>query len=376
MSLAAFLGLESRNPGECIVKIGGSEFSEFYPNLQRTEVRMTRKGSAQAKLTFAMIRHEGRYDLAEDSRIRTWAEIEIIVVFGDSEQPFFKGYIQQIDTDLPEQGHVATVTLTCQDSMAAMERNQRNRQWEERTDQDIISEIISAYNMSLNTELPPSAPNSHHQTQTDYRFIRSLVGQSHEWYLRSNAAGVQEFFYGPPRTTAEASGTNIMVDAGRDTNCSAFNVSYDGYTPDRIRVSTAPLSGDEISIAEENSAVQLMGSTPADSSQSGLEEFTWNQPPGNGNNEQSAQASAQANADENALKLKATGKLIGTAYGQLLLPGTMVEVGGTGNNNGKWYVDTTTHNFDSTDYVVDFQLIRNAAAGDEQSSEHILSGIL
>ncbi len=376
MSLAAFFGMESRDPGECIVRIGGSEFSEFYPNLQQTEVRLSRKGSAQAILTFIMIRSDGRYDLAEDTRIRTWVEIEIIVVFGDSEEPFFKGYIQQIDTSLPEQGHIATVTLTCQDSMAAMDRNQRNRQWEERTDLDIISEVISVYNMTLNTDLPSLSPMSYHQNQTDYRFLRMLVGQNYEWYLRSNTAGVQELFFGSPRTTAEASGNNILVNAGKDTNCTAFNVNYDGYTPDRIRVSTAPLSGDEITIAEQNSAAQLMGARAADSTQSGLEEFAWNQPPGHGNDQPSAEASAQANAEENALKLKATGTLIGTAYGQLLLPGTIVEVGGAGDNNGKWYVDTTTHTFDSNDYIVNFQLIRNASAGDEQSSEHILAGIL
>ena len=55
MSLAAMLGLETRDPGECIIKIGGSEFSKFYANLQKTEVRLTRKGSAQAILTFVMV---------------------------------------------------------------------------------------------------------------------------------------------------------------------------------------------------------------------------------------------------------------------------------------------------------------------------------
>lgn len=375
MSLAALLGLETRNPGECIVKIGGSEFSEFYANLQKTEVRLTRKGSAQATLTFVMTRDNGRYELAEDPRIRSWAPIEIIVVFGATEEPFFDGYIQQISTSVPEQGQVATVTLSCQDRLAAMDRNQRNLQWEDQTDIDIISTLLAGYDILLNTDLVPTAPVNYHQNQTDYRFLRTLVGQNYEWYLR-NTEGTLQLFYGSPRTTAEASGKTLLVNAGRNTNCTEFNVSFDGYTPDRIRVSTAPLTGDEISIAEQNPVTQLMGNRPADSADSGLEEFAWNQPPGNGNDQQAAEASALASAEENALKLKANGKLIGTVFGQLLLPGSMVEVGGTGDNNGKWYVDTTTHTFDSSNYIVDFQLIRNAAAGDEQSDEHILAGIL
>ncbi len=53
-----------------------------------------------------------------------------------------------------------------------------------------------------------------------------------------------------------------------------------------------------------------------------------------------------------------------------------MEVGGTGQNDGKWYVDTAKHTFDGSGYFVDFELIRNAAAGDETSDDHILSGIL
>ena len=297
------------------------------------------------------------------------------MVFGTSEEPFFNGYIQQISTSVPEQGQVATLTLICQDKLAAMDRNQRNLPWEEQTNIDIISALLANYDLTLNTDLPPSPPMSYHQNQTDYRFLRMLVGQNYEWYLRNNV-GVEQLFFGPPRTTAEASGKTILVNAGKDTNCTEFNISFDGYSPDRIRVSTAPLSGDQISIAEQNPVTQLMGTRPADSADSGLEEFAWNQPPGNGNDQQSAEASALANAEENALKLKANGKLIGTVFGQLLLPGSMVEVGGAGDNNGKWYVDSTTHVFDSTNYIVNFQLIRNSAVGEEQSDEHILSGIL
>ena len=49
---------------------------------------------------------------------------------------------------------------------------------------------------------------------------------------------------------------------------------------------------------------------------------------------------------------------------------------GSGQNNGKWYVDRTTHTFDAGGYHVNFELIRNAAAGDETSSDHILAGVL
>ncbi|MCB1868416.1 MAG: hypothetical protein KDI43_07765 [Gammaproteobacteria bacterium] len=379
MSLASFLGLNTRDTGECIVKIGGSEFSEFYQNLQTTEVVLQRRDSSQATLTFAVLRDtDGRWPLAEDDRVQTWAQVEILVVFGDVEEPFFSGYIREISTDIPESGSVATVTLSCQDIFAAMDRNCRRVTWdEERESLDIIREIIAPYGLTLETDLTSTPVDSRHQNKTDYRFIRELAEENqYEWYLRDRQGGVRELYYGPPRASAEASGSKLMIHAGRETNCLTFNVSYDGYQPDRIRFSTAPLSGTEIEQASQVPQLQLFGTRSADSSDRGLDDFEWCLPPGDGNNEQSAEASAQGQAEERSFKLKASGRLDGTAYGGLLLPGTVVEVGGTGQNNGKWYVDRTTHTFDAGGYHVNFELIRNAAAGDETSSDHILAGVL
>jgi phage protein D len=342
-------------------------------------VTLKRRDSAEAALTFAMLRDpDGSWPLAEDPRVRTWAQVEILVVFGDTEEPFFSGYIREINSNIPERGSVATVTLNCQDIFAAMDRNCRRVTWDEgRESLDIIREIITPYGLTLQTDLSSTPVDSRHQNKTDYRFIRELAEENnYEWYLRDRQGGLRELYYGPPRASAQASGNKLMIHAGRQTNCMSFNVAYDGYQPDRIRVATAPLTGEEIEQASETPELQLFGNRAADSSDSGLDDFEWCLPPGDGNNQDTAQASAQGEAEERSFKLKANGRLDGTAYGGLLLPGSVVEVGGSGANNGKWYVDTTTHTFDANGYFVDFTLIRNAAAGDETSSDHILAGVI
>lgn len=379
MSLASFLGLDTRDTGECIVKIGGAEFSDFYPNLQTTQVSLGRKDSAEASLTFAIIRDtDGSWPLADDERVRTWAQVEIQVVFGDTEEPFFSGYIREINTDIPESGSVATVTLKCQDIFAAMDRNCKRVTWDEgRQSLDIIREIIAPYGLSLDTDLAATPVDNRHQNKTDYRFIRELAEEhDHEWYLRDRQGGLRELYFGPPRASAQASGNKLMIHAGRQTNCLSFNVAYDGYQPDSVRFSTAPLSGDQVDQASRPPQIQPFGSRGADSSGSGLDDFEWCLPPGDGNNEQAAGDRAEGRAERAAFKLKASGRLDGTAYGGLLLPGTVVEVGGTGQNNGKWYVDSTVHTFDASGYHVDFELTRNAAAGEETSSENVLAGVL
>jgi hypothetical protein len=135
------------------------------------------------------------------------------------------------------------------------------------------------------------------------------------------------------------------------------------------------LTGEEVNQNTIEPKIKPFTSQSAQSTNQGLDDFAWCQPPGHGNNQETAEANARGLAEKSAFKLKATGKLDGTKYGSLLMPGTIVEVGGTGNNNGKWYVDVTTHEFSRKGYFVNFELIRNAIAGDENSSKHILAGI-
>ncbi len=379
MNLASLLDFNTRNSGECIVKIAGSEFSEFYDNLQTTTVSLKRKDSAEASLTFSMMRdNSGGWPLIEDDRVRTWAQIEIITIFGDAEVPFFSGYIREIRSDIPESGNLATVTLICQDIFIAMDRNCHRVTWEEGRDSlDIIREVISPYGLTLNTDLSSGSVDNIHQNKTDYRFIRELAGQhQYEWYLRDLPGGTREMYYGPPRLSAEPASQKLMIHAGKSTNCLTFNINFDGYQPDSIRQESAAQSGTEIEQIRHAPELELYGTASADSTQSGLDDFEWCLPPGDGNNQQRASERAQGQADQRSFKLKAHGKLDGSAFGALLMPGSVVEVGGTGKHNGRWYVDTTAHTFDSSGYFVNFELIRNASAGNETSESHILAGVI
>jgi hypothetical protein len=377
MGIASLLGSADRDLGECIIKVAGREFSDFYHNLNSTSVDLTRRGSSEATLIFSVMRDGASWPLEENEQLRVWAKIEIIVVFGESETPFFSGYIKDINTETGQSGNIGTVTVNCQDIYAAMDRNCRRVSWDEGRDGlDIIKDVIKPYGLNLQTDLVTLPLPDMHQNVTDYRFIRALAGRHYEWYLRDQKNGDRFLVFGNLQASAESSLPKLMIRAGRATNCFSFNVSFDGYKPDSVRFSTAPVSEGEVNIMTTQSQLQLFGNRSADSADSGLESFEWCLPPEESVKESQAQQNAQAQADENAFKLKASGKLDGTAYGALLLPGMMVEVGGSGQNDGKWYVDSTKHTFNADGYLVDFELIRNAAAGDENSKDHILAGII
>ena len=368
----------TRDVGECIVKIGGIAITEFYTALKQTSVSFKRKGSAEAVLTFSVLRDGDRWPMDSSDQIKAWKQIEIIVVFGDVEEPFFSGYIKEISTDIGENGNVGTVTLTCQDIFAAMDRNCQKVVWDAGRDGlEIISEIIQPYGLRLDTSLANLTLDDSHQNLTDFRFIKKLAEDNLlEWYIRDQQGGIRILHFNNINSNADTSLPKLMIRAGRATNCLSFNVTFDGYKPDGVRFSTQPATGNVVNLETTQPDIPLFGNTTSDSSGSGLDAFEWCLPPENNTSEQRATQSAQAHADENSFKLKATGKLDGTAYGALLMPGLVVEVGGSGDNNGKWYVDTTTHKFDASGYFIEFELIRNGAVGEEASTDHILSGVI
>lgn len=379
MSLMDLLGLTTRGTGECIIKIGGSEIAEFYPNLQSSSIKLNRQDSSEATLSFVAMRDDkGHWPLLEDNRFHTWKKVEIIVVFSDEETPLFSGYIREIKTDIAEQGKVATISLICQDSFIAMDRQSINKNWEEnRESLDIIKEIIKPYGIKLETSVSSTPADNLQQNKTDYRFIREIANKNkYECYLRDKAAGSKELYMGPAQTSATPSEQKIMVRAGRLTNCLSFDVSFDGYLPDSITTANTPKTGQEIEQSNNPPQLTSLGTQSADSFASGLNPFEWPLPPNQGNNQEATEAQAKGEAETQAFKLKAIGRLNGTVYGALLMPGTMVSVGGAGINNGKWYVDSTTHDFSSGGYFVYFELIRNASAGDENNKEHVLAGVL
>ncbi|HHL31576.1 MAG TPA: hypothetical protein ENJ41_03250 [Oceanospirillales bacterium] len=379
MSLMDLMGLTTRGTGECIIKIGGSEISEFYPNLQTSVINLNVLGSSEATLNFVTLRDDqGSWPIMEDSRFYPWKKIEIIVVFSDQQTPLFSGYIREINNDLSEQGQTSTTTLVCQDDFLAMDRQVVQKNWDEQRESlDIIQEIIRPYGITLATGVSVTPVNNLQQNKTDYRFIREVADNNRfEMYLRTKTGGAIELYLGPAQTSASPSNKAILVRAGRQTNCFGFNVKFDGYLPDSITTATLARTSPEIDQSDNTPQQPLLGNQTADSSASGLRDFQWSQPPGHGNNQEAAEAQAQAEAERQALKLKATGRIDGTVYGALLMPGTLVSVAGAGTNNGDWYVKSTSHEFSSGGYVVNFELMRNASAGDEKQVSHVLSGAL
>ena len=121
----------------------------------------------------------------------------------------------------------------------------------------------------------------------------------------------------------------------------------------------------------------LLGTTSADSTGSGLGDFTWRMTRQGNPNEEELRARAQQRANEMSMRVKADGELDGTLYGHVLRVGEPVPVDGVGDwLGGLYYVDSVSHKFTLDGYRQSFQLLRNAYGDNFSSGSNPLSGVL
>lgn len=99
-----------RSPASCVVRIGGQEIKDLYPNLVEVSAVLPNSDAGEATLVFETRRLEdGNWNVHDDDRIRPWQSIAISASFGDREDAVFEGFIRQVKVEFPEQKGAATV---------------------------------------------------------------------------------------------------------------------------------------------------------------------------------------------------------------------------------------------------------------------------
>jgi len=360
MGLLDFLADKLREPAACIIAVGDEEVADLYPFLTEVSVQTNRNEAATATLRFETRRDESGVWVVQDAGLlKTWATITISAAFGDYTEEVMRGYIREIKADYPVDGN-ATVTVECQDESIALDRQHQRTSWgadAPTSDRVIFNEIIGSYALS------PHATNAGgqsgiviNQDDTDIAFLKKRAEANGYELVFSQG----EVYFGPWRVDAEPQ-ANIMIYAGKETNCSSFSSNADGHQPDLVAFDAAQRQGKGVVQQSVASDLPLMGTESADSSSSGLGDFSWRMSREGGADQNALTARAQKKANELAMKIKAEGELDGSLYGHVLRVAEPVGVDGAGDwLGGAYYVDTVTHTFNNDGYKQQFKLLRNA----------------
>ena len=377
MSLLNQLDDQFREPAGCVIKIDGQEVDDLYATLVDVSIVSPRQDSAEATLTFETRRVDnGTWNVQDDDRIRPWAPIDILATFGEREEPVFKGFIRQVKVEFPEQQGSAKVTVTCQDTALLLDRTERNTRWGDDTpksDREIVQSILSDNNLSaLDTPGEGQSDLVVNQNDTDIKFLKKRAQENaYDLFFRKG-----KLYFGPMRFGQESQPT-ITVYAGPGTNCVSFNLDDDGHHPDSVVYEVATDEGSETNEQTVEPDLKTLGETHVSQVSGQQGDFAWRLKREGNSNQNQMRSRAQAKANEESLKIKATGELDGTMYGHVLLPGDPVDIDGVGDKySGTWYVMQVEHRFDANGYLQSFEVARNAYGGSVSVMDNVLAGIL
>lgn len=366
-----------RAPGECVISIDDEEISDLYPFLMEVSIDTSREAAAEAVLKLETRRDvDGSWIVQDDARIRPWKRLKIEAAFGETTEEVVRGYVRQIQVEFPEDPGAAVVTVTVQDESLLLDREHKRRAWgadAPTTDGQIAQQIIGE--AGLIAEEPPAPGQSDldlNQDDTDAAFLKKRAeANGYELIYREGAV-----YFGPRRIEATAQAA-IMVYAGRATNCIAFNVQDDGHKPDRVSFDIAAEEGDQALSRTLEPNLTLLGLEPATSAETLDDGFVWRTSREGESDAASAETLAQEKANDNSMKVRASGTLDGARYGHVLKVGLPVGVDGVGTRHaGTWYVDKVRHTFDLSGYRQEFELLRNAYGDNLETAANPLAAVL
>ena len=354
-----------RQLARCAVEIDGNKIDDFYPFLTSVNIETSRKDAAICKLKFISVRDgSGEWNIqdAAPALFSPWRHIRIDAVFGAHSAEIMRGYIRDVHLDYPDDMS-ASVTVTGQDESILLDRKHVQKSYstfEQQLDDDaLVRELLKPHWVGSQVKIAGSGKTcgNLYFDGTPIRLIRDRAAlNGYEFFIREGKA-----YFGPPALAGEPQPT-ILIYAGKASNCLRFSARHDGHLPDSVHFVDVPESCEEVEAGESyTNDSQPMGTTAADSTTQGLEEFDWRIQMPRGSTQMEREARAKAKAEESSWKIKATGELDGSAYGHVLQPNRTVNVDGVGSTyGGLWYVDEVQHSFSSDGYRQAFKLIRNA----------------
>ncbi|MEP6019447.1 MAG: hypothetical protein ABJ251_13320 [Paracoccaceae bacterium] len=369
--LTSILDPGFRQAASVVVEVGQDkkDLGEVADLISNIEIVVTRTEAATGMIQIDDRRREDGTWMAADSGL--FARSMPIVIYADFQtnvEEVFRGYMVELKPELPANPGEAKLTVQLQDDGIALNREHMRRVWGEdapMSDLTILRELVSPLNLNVDAQSAEGqSSRSLSMDGTPIQFLRDrAIANGYE--LIFSRGGV---YFGPRRLEGEAQAT-IMVYAGSGTNCLNWSVSDDAQKPDVIGFEIASRDESADPIVEMVTPDEpLLGTTPVAAEGADLGTPSIHRLSQEGDEpEEATRARAQAVANDAAFRIRATGELDGTLYGQVLQVGKLVRVDGTGaRNGGFYYADKVTHAFTPDGYRQRFELMRNAT-GDSDS---------
>ena len=366
------------------IEIDGAEISDLYPRLISLEVEHDIELAAMFRMQFSLLLDQGgSWGILDDERLRIWKQVSIRAGLAEADEELMTGYITHVSPYFDGDPARCVLEVWGMDASVLMDREEKLKDWPNKKDSDIASEILGTYGLTPEVEdtgvIHDEALSTIIQRETDMQFLKRLaLRNGFACYVEGDTAFFKKpLLDDPPQPV-------LSVHFGSETTVNRLSLTVNALNPANVAMFQIDRNTKEVLEAEATASEQT--ALGADDAASHL---------GPGMNP--AQVFVGRTAATGAPEMTALcrelyhqgewfvageGEIEANQYGHVLKSRKTVTIRGIGETySGVYFVSHVTHIFTDDGYRQTFKVKRNALlpSGSEDfssSAAGLLGGLL
>ncbi len=367
-----------------IIEIEGEEVSDLYQDLISLEVELDDELAGMFRLHLAIARQpDGAWTYLDDERLMVWNQVAISAGFVESGvEELMTGYITHVTPYFDPDPTQCTLEIWGMDGSVLMDREEKLKDWPNKKDSDIVSEIFRLYGLTPEVEdtevIHDEAISTIIQRETDIQFLKRLaLRNGFECYVEGTNG-----YFRPPQVD-ETPQPVLAAHFGDETNLNSFSLEVNTLTPANVAMFQVDRASKEVleAVAEDSRQTRLGSADANGLLATGMDpgQIYISQNAATGNPEMTALCQGLFHQAE--WFVTGEGEIAANQYGHVLKPRRTVTIKGIAETySGLYYVNHVTHVFTPDGYTQSFRVKRNAllptGAEDFSASSGLLGGLL
>ncbi len=345
------------------VEIDGEEVADVYEDLTGLEVELDEELPAMFRFRLPLLlQKDGVWRFLDDERFRAWKPVVISVGLGGDPEELVSGYVTHVKPTFGADPTRCMLDVWGLDGSVLMEREDKLKDWPNKKDSDIASEIFSLYGFEAKVDdsevIHDEALSTVIQRETDWQFLKRLsLRNGFECFVDGTTG-----YFRRARVDAPPQAL-LAVHFGDETNVNRFALEVNGLMPAEVAMFQVDRANKDLLDARaESSDSRPLGSLAAagtGGSGTGPAVMVIGKTVTTGPLEMAALC--QGLFHEREWFVTGEGEMAGNAAGTVLKPRGTVTIKGIGEAfSGVYYVSHVTHAFSDEGYVQSFEVKRNA----------------
>jgi hypothetical protein len=347
-----------------VMTIDEQDVTDLFSSLLDLTIEDDRRMASMLRLRYALSRaDDGTWEGLDDQRIALWKKVSCSATVADEESELFRGYLTDIKVHFDQVLDSSWAEILAVDESVIMSIEEKIRDWPDKSDSDIATEIFNSYGLTPQVE----ATNITHeqavgtiiQRESDIAFLRRLASRNGFECLVRNGEGV----FKPPVLDSSAKPV-LSVHFGTETNVISFDAAVRAQGPGAVSASMIdPVSKEIQTTRFDSSSAPALGSTTA---------LVATAPPSGSPliflkhvqtlSMQEQEKRCAAAGEELLWFITSKIEVEAAQYGAILKRGDLVPVRGVSETlSGIYYVTAVTYRFEGERLLQQLTAIRNAA---------------